>query len=199
MMKLGLTGSIATGKSEVAKRLAARGIPVFDADKAVHELYEQPDVIAQVARLFPQAIVDGHIDRSILGRHFVQHPEDLPRLEALVHPLVRDKREAFLQQNGEVAFAVFDIPLLYETGADKELDAVIVVSTTPALQRQRAMARPGMTAEKLDLILSRQLPMVDKLARADFVIETNGSLDDLSNKVDHLIPRLEEMAKARAK
>lgn len=198
MMRVGLTGSIATGKSEVARCFREAGAAVFDSDQAVHDLYGEERVVRQVAALFPHAVSDGKIDRQVLGRHLASHPDQLPRLEALVHPLVRQRRLQFLETMATRPYAVLDIPLLYETGAETELDAVIVVTTTPALQHARALARKTMTPEKLDLILSHQLPMVEKAARADFVIETTGTLADLEDKVKQLIPRLEDMAKAYA-
>jgi dephospho-CoA kinase len=189
-MIVGLTGSIATGKSEVARLLRERGIPLFDADAVVHELYGQPGVIAAVSKLFPVAIDAGCINRDKLAGEIAGSPAKLAKLESLVHPLVRERRRQFLAQWKPAPLVVLDIPLLYETGSEKEVDSVIVVVTTPELQRQRALARPGMTEAKLEFILSRQMPMAEKAARADFVINNSGSLEDLAGEVDRLLARL---------
>jgi len=193
-MIVGLTGSIATGKSEVARLLRERGIPLFDADAAVHELYRQPQVIAAVGKLFPAAIDAACIDRNRLAGEVAGNPDKLARLESLVHPLVREQRMKFLSQWKSAPLVVLDIPLLYETGGEKDVDAVIVVITKPELQRQRALSRPGMSAGKLDFILARQMPMAEKAARADFVIDNSGSLEDLAREVDRLLGRLRHTA-----
>lgn len=198
MKIIGLTGSIATGKSEVARRLRENGIAVFDADAAVHDIYAEPVSAAKIAQVFPTVLVAGRIDRGLLSAHLAKSPQDLRKLEAIVHPLVRERRQAFLKSHAGQDFVVLDIPLLFETGAEKEMDAVVVVTTTPAEQRRRALARPGMTVEKLELILSRQMPMVEKLAHADFVIENTGTLDDLRRMVDELIPRLRQAPARRS-
>lgn len=191
-MIVGLTGSIATGKSEVSRLLRERGIPVFDADAAVHELYRQGPVVAEVERLFPGVAVAGSIDRGRLAAALAARPDQLAQLEALVHPLVQQERKHFLATWEKAPVVVLDIPLLFETGGDKEVDAIIVVTTTPELQRKRALARPGMTAEKLALILSRQMPMAEKASRADYVIDNSGSLDDLAHKADQLVEWLQQ-------
>lgn len=193
-MIFGLTGSIATGKSEVARILRQRGIPVFDADAAVHELYALAPVVALIEQNFPGAVSDGRIDRSKLSAAIAGHPEELTRLERLVHPLVQQQREAFLGHHKAAPVIVLDIPLLFETGAEKDVDATLVIITTPELQRARAMARPGMTEEKFAFILSRQMPMAEKAARADFVINNSGSLEQLAREVDMVLEQLRSRA-----
>ncbi len=196
-MSVGLTGSIATGKSEVAKLFSAAGIPVFDSDAEVHSLYAEKTTKELVGKMFPDVIVDGEIDRQRLGQRVLSSPEDLRKLELLIHPLVRKRREWFKAhwQKQDSAFVVLDIPLLFETGQEKELDYVIVVSTSENVQRKRAMARPGMTEQKLAGILARQMPDVEKRRRADFVIENSGGLEHLRIQVDALSSKLAELAR----
>lgn len=189
MIVAGLTGSIAMGKSETAKMFAARGIPVFDSDAAVHALYAAGgEAVEPLRRLAPEAVVDGSVDRRRLAALVQADPALLGHVEAAVHPLVRARQEAFLRDAAARAdIAVLDIPLLFETGREKDVDIVIVVSATPDLQRARALARPGMTAEKLDFILSRQVPDAEKRARADYVIDTSVSLEATAREVEQVI------------
>jgi dephospho-CoA kinase len=173
MLKLGLTGSIATGKSTVLAAFAARGVPVFSSDEAVHQLYEN-EAVGPVGQLFPNVIHDGKVDRQALGAALVAAPERLAALEAVVHPLVRARIAAFLAA-AEAAgspLAVVDIPLLYEGGHDYGLDRVAVTVVDEPAQRRRALARPGMTVEKLQTILARQTAQADKRQRADYVFDT---------------------------
>ena len=197
MIKIGLTGSIATGKSEVAKLFSAASIPVFDSDADVHDIYAEKTTLDLIGKTFPDVIVDGSIDRQRLGQRVLASPGDLRKLESLIHPLVMRRREKFIfhwrKQN--CPFVILDIPLLYETGEDQELDYVIVVSANEEVQRNRAMARPGMTREKLTSILARQLPDSEKRRRADFTIENSGSLEHLRMQVDALSRKLGELAR----
>lgn len=197
MITVGLTGSIATGKTEVAKLFAAAGIPVFDSDVEVHALYAEKAVGELLGRTFPGVAVDGKIDRQRLGQVVLGSPQDLRKLESLIHPMIRKKQESFIAhwQEQRSPFVVLDIPLLYETGREKELDYVIVVSANEDIQRMRAMARPGMTEEKLASILARQMPDAEKRSRADFVIENSGSIDHLRTQVDALSRKLAELAR----
>jgi len=197
MIVAGLTGSIAMGKSETAKMFAARGVPVFDSDAAVHALYAPGgDAVAALRSLAPEAIVDGGVDRRRLAALVQAEPGLLKAIEAVVHPLVKARQKAFLDEASRTAsLAVLDIPLLFETGRQGDVDVVIVVSTSPGLQRQRALARPGMTAEKLDFILSRQLPDAEKRARADYVIDTSVSLAATAAEVDRVIAALTARSK----
>lgn len=201
MIVAGLTGSIAMGKSETAKMFAARGIPVFDSDATVHALYGQGGAaVAAVAALAPDAIVEGAVDRSRLARLVQQDPALLPKIETAVHPLVKARQHDFLTEasSGGAQIAILDIPLLFETGREKDVDVVLVVSAGAALQRERALKRPGMTPEKLDFILSRQVPDEEKRARADYVIDTSVNLAETARAVDDVIEALKNRAKAKA-
>ena len=191
MLRIGLTGSIATGKSTVLEHLAARGIPVYSADQAVHDLYRR-DAVPALETLFPGVVVDGQVDRARLSAALAAEPDRISELEAVVHPLVFDKATAFLDRaEAEGAdIAVLEVPLLFETGLRYPLDAVIVTHCADLLQRQRAMARPGMTSEKLQMMLARQLPQAEKRARADFAIDTSGSVAQTDAQLDAILARL---------
>jgi dephospho-CoA kinase len=193
MIVAGLTGSIAMGKSETAKMFAARGIPVFDSDAAVHALYDKGGgAVTAISLLAPEAIVDGRVDRQQLSRLVQARPGLLAQVEGAVHPLVKDMQRRFLAGAADsgARIAVLDIPLLFETGREKEVDAVIVVSAGAEIQRERALKRPGMTPEKLDFILSKQVPDVEKRARADYVVDTSSSLAETAEEVDRVIADL---------
>ncbi|MFO1131722.1 MAG: dephospho-CoA kinase [Hyphomicrobiales bacterium] len=198
MIIAGLTGSIAMGKSETAKMFLARGIPVFDSDAAVHALYAPGgDAVELLRRLAPESIVDGGVDRRKLAVLVQADPALLGKIEAAVHPLVKAMQSAFLADAEKRSdIAVLDIPLLFETGRDRDVDVIIVVSAGAVHQRARALARPGMTAEKFDFILSRQLADAEKRARADYVIDTSMSLADTAREVDQVISAIR--AKGRA-
>lgn len=184
MLVVGLTGGIAMGKSTAAAHLRSRGVPVFDADAAVHEIYEA-EAVAPVEAAFPGTTDANGVNRAALSQALQRDPGGFKRLEAIVHPLVRAREIRFLRaaRSAGSAIAVLDVPLLYETGLEKVLDAVILVSASPEAQRARALARPGMTSQKLDQILGRQMPDAEKRRRAHFVVDTNGppgpSLDQL--------------------
>ncbi len=188
MIVLGLTGSIGMGKSTVAKMFAEEGVPVFDADAAVHRL-QGPEgaLVARIEAQFPGTTGPGGVDRGALAERVLGAPEALRRLEALVHPAVARERETFLAANAGAAVVVLDIPLLFEAGGSKQVDRVAVVSAPPDVQRERVLARSGMTAEKFERILDRQLPDSEKRARADFVIPTGGSLDDTRRAVRRIL------------
>jgi dephospho-CoA kinase len=191
MFKLGLTGSIATGKSTTLKAFAELGIPTFSSDDAVHDLY-RAEAVRPVEAVFPGVATDGAIDRQKLSQVLLQHPERLKSLEAIVHPLVRARISRFLQEAeaAGAALAVVDIPLLYERGVDWGLDAVAVTGVDEAEPRRRARARPGMTVEKLDAILARQLPQAEKISRADYVLDTSRSIDSTRADVAALVGKL---------
>lgn len=190
-LKLGLTGSIATGKSTVLEAFADLGVPTFSSDDAVHELYRGV-AVAPVEAAFPGVTTNGVIDRQKLSLHLVGHPVRLQQLEAIVHPLVRAGIKQFLAEaeDGDAPIAVVDIPLLFENGVDWGLDAVIVTTVDEAEQRRRALARPGMTVEKLDAILARQLPQAEKLKRATYIIDTSTTIDATRRKVAKLVDKL---------
>lgn len=188
MIKIALTGSIGMGKSTVAKMFEAAGIPLFDADAEVRRLQGPGGALVDpIAALFPQAVRAGRIDRESLGRAVLGKPEALARLEALVHPEVRAARDRFIAANTRASAILFDIPLLFETGGEAKADKVVVVTAPAEVQRERALARPGMTAAKLDAILARQMPDADKRARADFVIETGGDLSTTERQVRDIL------------
>ena len=172
--RLGLTGSIGMGKSTTAAMFAAQGIPVWDADAAVHRLYAPGGAaVAPLRAAFPGVIVDGGVSRPQLKARIAQDPTALPRIEAIVHPLVAADRAAFLAQaSGDIV--VLDIPLLFETGANAQMDATLVVTAPPALQRARVLARPNMTEAQFVSILAKQTPDREKRARATHIIETLG-------------------------
>lgn len=188
---LGLTGSIGMGKSTVAAMFRDLGIPLFDADAAVHEL-QGPDgaLLPAIEHAFPGTTGSAGVDRQKLGAAVFGDPDRLKRLEAIVHPAVRDMRSDFLKENARQALVVFDIPLLYEKGGADQLDAVVVVSAPPAVQRSRVLARPGMSEEKFEQILKLQVPDAQKRERADFVIDTGASLDETRMAVERLIQHL---------
>lgn len=191
MIRLGLTGSIGMGKSTTAEFFRQEGVPVYDADAAVHELYRN-EAVEPIQSVFPEAIVDGVVDRTILSRTLAQNPDKMKALEAIVHPLVRRKQQAFLEDQ-ELAGAdlvAFDVPLLFETGGQKQLDKVVVVSCDASTQRQRVLARPGWTDEKLSMVLSRQMSDEEKRARADFVIETGFGLELAQAQVKEIVKAL---------
>jgi dephospho-CoA kinase len=193
MLKLGLTGSIATGKSTVLRAFADLGVPTFSSDEAVHELY-RGEAVPVVEQLFPGVITNGEVDRAALSRRLVGHPDRLKALEAVVHPLVRRRLAAFLAaaQSTGAPLAVVDIPLLFETGFDYGLDKVAVTVVDAHTQRERALARPGMTGEKLDAILARQMPQAEKRARADYIFDTSGPIADTRAAVARLVDQLNE-------
>jgi dephospho-CoA kinase len=195
MIVVGLTGSIAMGKTETARMFRAAGIPVFDADAAVHTLYDRNGgAVAAVAKLFPAALVEGRIDRGRLSRLVLGDSAAIAALEAIVHPLVWAEERKFLdaERAAGSGIAVIDNPLLLESGRDHTVDVIAVVSAPPDIQRGRALARPGMSPEKLDALLARQMPDAEKRARADFVIDTSQGLDAANGQVRHIIKTLRE-------
>jgi dephospho-CoA kinase len=192
MWKIGLTGSIATGKSTVLRVFAAHGIPIFSADEAVHELYSGVGIPA-VESLFPGVARNGSVDRTELSRRIVAEPQKLDQLEAAVHPMVRARMRTFLAEAEEAGavLAVIDIPLLFETGFDYGFDRVAVTLAPDDVVRERALARPGMSVEKLNAILARQMPQGDKRKRADYIIDTGGPMSRTEAAVEALIEALE--------
>lgn len=199
MLKIGLTGSIGMGKTTVAKMFAARGIPVFDADAAVHQLYARGGAaVGPVGAAFPGTVKDGAVDRAALSAQVVGKPAEIKKLEGIVHPLVGRLREDFLRsaEAGGAAMAVLEIQMLLEGNSASQLDAIVVVSAPAAMQRARALSRPGMTEEKLTGILSNQMPDAEKRARADYVIDTGVGLAETEAQVAALIETLQMQQKA---
>jgi dephospho-CoA kinase len=194
MFILGLTGSVGMGKSATAKMFADEGVPVHDADAAVHALYEG-EAVAAIEAAFPGTTANGRVDRGKLGERVIGHPDEIKRLERIVHPLVAKVRDAFLAraERDGAKVAVLDIPLLYETGGDARCDAVVVVSAPAEVQRERVLTRPGMTDAKLAAILAKQMPDADKRARADFVVDTSQGFDAARAQVRDILARVSKM------
>ncbi len=190
---IGLTGSIGMGKTETAAMFARLGIPVYDADKAVHRLYEAGGAaVPEIARAFPECIVEGRVDRSRLAACLGSDKGAFDRLEKIVHPLVAREQVRFLEEAraNNAAMVVLDIPLLFETGGETRVDAVVVVSAPGDVQKARVLARPGMTDAKLAGILARQTPDEEKRARAHFVVDTGKGLDFAFQQVKTIVATL---------
>jgi dephospho-CoA kinase len=198
MIVLGLTGSIGMGKSTVANFFAENGVPVYDADAAVHRLYTG-DAAPLIETAFPGTAADGTVDRARLAEQVVGDAEALRRLEAIVHPLVRRAQEQFLAQAEAdgAAVAVLDIPLLFETGGDERCDAVVVVSAPAETQRERVMSRPGMTEEKFAGLLAKQMPDAEKRRRADFVVDTSSDFDATRAQVRAILLKAANLPRRR--
>ena len=193
MIVLGLTGSIGMGKSTTAALLREAGIPVHDADAAVARLYaEGGEGIAPVGRAFPQALINGAIDRERLSGLVLGNPDALKRLEAIVHPMVKQDRARFLAEAraGGTAAVVLEIQLLFEVGAEEEVDAVIVVTAPSTVQRERTLLRPGMNPEKFERILARQIPDAEKRLRADFAVDTGHGLESAREQVQAVVAKV---------
>ena len=192
MLVIGLTGGIGMGKSAAAEHFARRGIPVFNADACVHRLYEG-EAVEEIEAAFPGVTREGRVDRKLLAEQVSGHPERLRRLESVVHPMVVNAEIDFLreQERSGARMAVLEIPLLFETGAEKRVDVTIVVSAPSRVQRERVLTRPGMTVEKLEHLLGRQLSDKERRARADFVIISGTSLKEMHVDLDQLIESLQ--------
>jgi dephospho-CoA kinase len=197
---IGLTGSIAMGKSETASLFAEEGIAVHDADAVIHKLYGKGGAaVDRIAAAFPEAVRNDSVDRTVLSRLVVDDPAALKKLEALVHPLVAEEREGFLaaaRSRGD-DIVLLDIPLLFETGAEERLDAVVVASAPGAVQRERALARPGMSEAKFEALLSRQMPDVEKRARAHFVVVTDKGVEHAREQVKMILAAIREKIQKR--
>ncbi|MBZ9996479.1 dephospho-CoA kinase [Mesorhizobium sp. BH1-1-4] len=191
MIVLGLTGSIGMGKSTTARMFAEAGVPVHDSDQTVHRLYAGK-AASLVEAAFPGTTADGSVDRAKLGSRVLGDAAALKKLEAIIHPLVRADADAFLvkHRNAGESIAVLDIPLLFETGGRGRVDKVVVVTAPPEIQRQRVLARPGMSEEKLAAILAKQVPDAEKRRLADFVIDTGNGLDAARAAVAAIIAEL---------
>ncbi len=192
MIVLGLTGSIGMGKSTTAKFFKQKGIPVYDADETVHQLYQDESVIKRITAIFDDCLTDNHIDRAKISRQIVQDPAKLVALEKIIHPLVREKENAFVathRENGD-KLVVLDIPLLFETGGLERVNKIAVVSAPLEIQRQRVLQRDGWTEEKFQAVLARQIPDNEKRMRADFIIDTSKGLEYAENEVDNIISHL---------
>jgi dephospho-CoA kinase len=199
MIILGLTGSIGMGKSTTAKLFVEAGVPVYDADATVHLIYEG-EAAPAIEAAFPGTTVDGRVDRTKLSAQVVHDAAAMKRLEQIVHPMLRAYHQKFLDdaERSGAPVAVVDVPLLYETGGEKRVDAVVVVTTSPDIQRQRILARDNMTGEKLDAILARQLPDAEKRKRADFIVDTSHGLDPVRARIRDILDEAGKMPRRRA-
>lgn len=196
MFILGLTGSLGMGKSATAKMFAEEGVPVHDADAAVHQLYES-EATPLIEAAFPGTTGGGKVNRDKLAQRVLGDTAAIKKLEAIVHPLVRNAEDRFLTEAERkgATVAVLDIPLLFETGGDKRCDAVVVVSAPPDVQRARAFERPGMTEQKFAAVLAKQMPDADKRAMADFVVDTSKGFDAARAQVRDILARVVTMPK----
>jgi len=199
MMIVGLTGSIGMGKSTTAKLFAEAGVPVYDADATVHQLYEG-EAAPAIEAAFPGTTAGGKVDRQKLSARVVHDPAAMKQLEQIVHPMLGASRQKFFEdaERAGAPVTVVDVPLLYETGGEKRVDAVVVVTTTPENQRARIMARGTMTSEALDSILARQLPDAEKRKRADFVVDTSDGLDPVRAQIRDILQQVVKMPQRRS-
>jgi dephospho-CoA kinase len=198
MIILGLTGSIGMGKSTTAKLFAEAGVPVYDADATVHQIYEA-EAAPAIEAAFPGTTSDGKVDRVRLSKVVVNDPAAMKRLEKIVHPMLRAHHQTFLDdaERSGAPVAVVDVPLLFETGGDKRVDAVVVVTTSPEVQRDRILARDNMNSEKLDAILARQMPDAEKRKRADFVVDTSHGLEPVRAQIRDILEQVVNMRPRR--
>ena len=190
---VGLTGSIGMGKTETARMFAELGVPVRDADATVHRLYEShPEAVSAIAAAFPDCVREGRVDRACLAAHVRNDDDAIRRLEEIIHPLVAADQQAFIEQAARKGadLVILDVPLLFETGGDQRMDAVVVVSAPSEVQRARVLARPGMSEGALAQILARQMPDAEKRARADFMVETGEGLDHAFAQVKSIVAAL---------
>jgi dephospho-CoA kinase len=196
MFILGLTGSIGMGKTTTARLFAEEGVPVHDADAAVHKLYEG-EAVPLIEAAFPGTTEAGRVDREKLGQRVVGDAAAMKRLEAIVHPLVRQTEERFLAEAKarDAKVVVLDIPLLFETGGDTRVDATVVVTAPADVQRARVLERPGMSAEKLDALLAKQMPDAEKRRRADFVVDSGQGIEHARAQVRQILTRIANMPK----
>jgi dephospho-CoA kinase len=199
MIILGLTGSIGMGKSTTAKLFAEAGVPVYDADAIVHRIY-QGEAVPAIEAAFPGTTSDGKVDRARLSATVVHDPAAMRRLEQIVHPMLRSYHQKFLDdaERAGAPVVVMDVPLLFETGGEKRVDAVVVVTTAPEVQRERILARGTMTAETLDAILARQTPDAEKRRRADFVVDTSHGLDPVRARIRDILAEVVKMPQRRS-
>jgi dephospho-CoA kinase len=198
MLILGLTGSIGMGKSTTAKLFAEAGVPVYDADATVHKLYEG-EAVPAIEATFPGTTANGKVDRAKLSARVVHDPAAMKRLEEIVHPMLGASRQKFFDdaKASGAAVVVVDVPLLFETGGEKRVDAVVVVTTSPESQRERVLARGTMDERKLDAIIARQIPDAEKRKRADFVVDTSHGLDPVRAQIRDILNQVAKMPQRR--
>jgi len=199
MLILGLTGSIGMGKSTTAKLFEEAGVPVYDADASVHKLYEG-EAVPHIEAAFPGTTADGKVDRAKLSERVVHDPAAMKQLEQIVHPMLSAGRQKFFDDAGKAGapVVVVDVPLLFETGGEKRVDAVVVVTTSPELQRERVLARGTMDAAKLDSIVARQMPDAEKRKRADFVVDTSHGLEPVRAQIKDILAAAVKMPQRRS-
>jgi dephospho-CoA kinase len=199
MIVLGLTGSIGMGKSTTAKLFAEAGVPVYDADAAVHMLYDG-EAAPAIEAAFPGTTANSKVDRNKLSARVVHDQDAMKRLEQIVHPMLGASRRKFLQdaERSGAPVAVVDVPLLFETGGEGRVDAVVVVTTSQEIQRERILSRPNMTNEKLDAILTRQMPDAEKRRRANFVVDTSHGLDPVRTRIRDILGEAAKMKQRRS-
>jgi dephospho-CoA kinase len=199
MLILGLTGSIGMGKSTTAKLFAEAGVPVYDADATVHEVYAG-EAAPAIEAAFPGTTIDGKVDRAKLSAKVLHDPAAIRQLEQIVHPMLRSYYQKFLEdaERSGAPVAVMDVPLLFETGGEKRVDAVAVVTTSPENQRERILARGTMTPEAFDSILARQLPDAEKRKRADFIVDTSHGLEPVRAQIRDILAEVVKMPRRRA-
>jgi dephospho-CoA kinase len=198
MRVLGLTGSIGMGKSTTAKLFAEAGVPVYDADATVHKIYEG-EAVPAIEAAFPGTTANGKVDRAKLSAKVVHDAAAMKRLEEIVHPMLRAYHQKFLEdaEKSGAPVAVVDVPLLFETGGDKRVDAVVVVTTSPEIQRERILARGTMSHEALEAILARQMPDAEKRRRADFLVDTSHGLDPVRTRIRDILDQAAKMQRRR--
>lgn len=199
MLLIGLTGSIGMGKSTTMQLFAEQGVPVYDADAAVHAVYAG-EAVPHIEAAFPGTTAEGKVDRQKLAAQVLGKPEALKKLESIVHPMLGAHRQRFLDdaESSGAPIAVLDVPLLFETNGHHRMDAVVVVSAPADLQRQRVLARENMTAEKLDAILARQMPDEEKRQRADFVVDTSQGIEPVRARVRDILAEVAKMPRRRS-
>ncbi len=198
MRVLGLTGSMGMGKSTTAKLFAEEGVPVYDADATVHLIYEN-EAAPAIEAAFPGTTDNGRVDRQKLSARVVHDAAAMKRLEAIVHPMLKAHHQKFLDEaeRAGAPVAVVDVPLLFETGGDARVDAVVVVTTAEDIQRERILARAAMTPDKLDAILARQMPDAEKRRRADFIVDTSHGLEPVRARIRDILREVVKMPKRR--
>jgi len=193
MIRIGLTGSIGMGKSTTAQMFCDEGIPVYDADQTVHDLYAG-EAAELVEAEFPGTLINGQVNRAELGKRVLASSENLKRLEAIIHPLVHAVEEQFIEdaKNSGADAVLLDIPLLFETGGENRVDVIVVVTAPDEIQRERVLSRPGMTEEKFQAILDRQVPNSDKIKRADYTVDTSAGIDSARDQVRNIIKNIRQ-------
>jgi dephospho-CoA kinase len=198
MVILGLTGSIGMGKSTTAKLFAEAGVPVYDADATVHKIYEG-EATSAIEAAFPGTTAQGKVDRAKLSAAVIHDRAAMRRLEQIVHPMLRSHHQKFLDEaeHSGAPVAVVDVPLLFETGGEKRVDAVVVVTTSADIQRERILSRENMTSEKLDALLARQMPDAEKRARADFLVDTSHGLEPVREQIRDILNQAAKMPPRR--